>query len=131
MTSKVLWNVLGAPIALVAMVGSAMAGDLFSGPVFSANQVFATCEITNVTNAPVTISGKSIFNKLGVNLALTANTCGPTLAPFNSCAYWIQGVANNTVHVCFARIVEPNTRVRATAYARNISNITYSESQMR
>lgn len=131
MTSRMLRNVLSAPIALIAMVSSAVAGDLFGGPVFSSNQVFAACELTNITNAPVTITAKSIFNKAGVNLGFASDTCGPTLAAFRSCAYWVTPVANNSVHTCFVRIEEPNNRVRGTAHARNISNITYSESQMR
>jgi len=128
----VLRKVVGIQIALVAMVGTAMAGDLFSGPVFSGNQSIVACEIVNVSNAPVTITGKSIFNKSGVNLSLDGNTCGSTLPAFQACFYAVTGLTGGAgVHTCFIRIVQSNTRVRGTAHARTLSNTTISESHMR
>lgn len=130
MTSKLLQNVLISPIVLVATVSSAMAGDLFGGPVFSSNQTLVACEITNVTSAPVTITSKSIFNKSAVNLSFLGDTCTATLAAFSSC-YYAANVPASSVHTCFLRIVQGNDSVRGTAHARNISNTTVSELQMR
>jgi hypothetical protein len=114
------------------MIGNAMAGDLFGGPVFSGNQSIIACEIVNVSNVPVNISAQSIFDKSGVNLPFNGNTCGSTLPAFQACFYFVSGLTGGTgVHTCFIRIVEPNARVRGTAHARNSSNNTISESQMR
>ena len=71
------------------MMGNALAGDLFGGPVFSSNQSIVACEIVNVSNAPVHITSKSIFDKLGVNLSLNGDTCGSTLSAFNVCYYFV------------------------------------------
>lgn len=127
----VLRKAVGVHIALLAMIGNTMAGDLFSGPVFSGNQSIVACEIVNVSSVPVNISAKSIFNKSGVNLPIN-NTCGSTLPAFQACFYFVSGLTGPAgVHTCFIRIVEPNARVRGTAYARNSLNNTISESQMR
>ena len=130
-TLILFWKAVSVHIALVAMMGNALAGDLFGGPVFSGNQSIVACEIVNVSNAPVHITSEAIFDKLGVNLSFNGDTCGSALSAFKACYYFVSVTGSSGVHTCFINIVEPNARVRATAHARTSSNITISESQMR
>lgn len=74
------------------------AGSMYGGPT----QNTAVCYLFNGGTGPVGIVSNQIFREgqPAVNLALSFDSCGATLAPNSSCGIAVNNIANGAAHLC-------------------------------